>query len=80
MVSKKLIKGYEFSDLYEYFDYIVTSRVNGQIKQAKDLYKKLSKVQKADFWNWFDSSYYYDAQDSEETNYLNDLKTILCKN
>lgn len=77
MVSKKLIKGYEFSDITEYFNYIVESRVNGQIKQAKDLYKKLSKAQKTDFWQWFDASYYYDAQDNEETNYVNDLKTIL---
>ena len=77
MVSKKLITSYEFSDITEYFDYIVESRANGQIKQAKDLYKKLSKVQKTEFWAWFDSSYYYDAQDSEETNYVNDLKTIL---
>ena len=77
MVSKKTILGYEFSDITEYFDYIVESRVNGQIKQAKDLYRKLSKVQKTEFWAWFDSSYYYDAQDSGETNYVNDLKTIL---
>ena len=77
MVSKKTILGYEFSDIYEYFNYIVESRVNGQIKQAKDLYRKLSKTQKTDFWAWFDSSYYYDAQDSGETNYVNDLKTIL---
>jgi hypothetical protein len=77
MVSKKTILGYEFSDIYEYFQYVVDSRVNGQIKQAKDLYKKLSKAQKTDFWAWFDSSYYYDAHDSEETNYVNDLKTIL---
>jgi hypothetical protein len=77
MVSKKLIKGYEFSDIYEYFQYVVDSRINGQIKQAKDLYKKLSKVQKTDFWNWFDASYYYDAMDNDEPNYVNDLKTIL---
>lgn len=77
MVSKKTILGYEFSDIYEYYQYIVDSRVNGQIKQAKDLYKKLSKAQKTDFWAWFDSSYFYDAQDIGETNYVNDLKTIL---
>jgi hypothetical protein len=77
MVSKKTILGYEFSDIYEYFDYIVTSRINGQIKQAKDLYKKLSKKQKTDFWNWFDASYYYDSMDNDEPNYVNDLKTIL---
>jgi hypothetical protein len=77
MVSKKTILGYEFSDIYEYFQYVVDSRVNGQIKQAKDLYKKLSKAQKTDFWEWFDSSYYYDAQDNDTPNYVNDLKTIL---
>jgi hypothetical protein len=77
MVSKKLITGYEFSDIYEYFDYIVTSRINGQIKQAKDLYKKLSKAQKTEFWEWFDTSTSFVAQSEEETNYVNDLKTIL---
>jgi hypothetical protein len=77
MVSKKLITSYEFGDINEYYEYIVDSRANGQIKQAKDLYKKLSKAQKTEFWAWFDASYYYDAQDSGETNYVNDLKAIL---
>ena len=77
MVSKKTILGYEFSDIYEYFQYVVDSRINGQIKQAKDLYKKLSKAQKTDFWAWFDSSTSFVAQSEEETNYVNDLKTIL---
>jgi hypothetical protein len=77
MVSKKTILGYEFSDIYEYFQYVVDSRINGQIKQAKDLYKKLSKVQKTEFWEWFDVTYYYDAMDNEQLNYVNDLKNIL---
>jgi hypothetical protein len=77
MVSKKLIKGYEFSDIYEYYGYIVDSKVNGQISQCKSLYKKLSKAQQSDFWQWFDEAYYYDAQDNEQPNYVNDLKTIL---
>lgn len=76
MVSQKTIKGLEFDALEDYFEYIISSKVNGQRKQAQKLYKDLSAIQKQAFRNWFDTSYYYDALDNE-TNSQNELNELL---
>lgn len=52
MVSKKDLKDYEFVSIEEYFDYIITSKVNGQLRQAKVLFAKMSKAQRKDFLDW----------------------------
>lgn len=52
MISQKLIKSLDFQNITEYFDYILTSIENGQNKQAKELYIKLSSKQKLNFY-WF---------------------------
>ena len=49
MVSKKDIKGLEFSSLDEYFEYIIVSTINGNNSQVKNLINKLSKEQKKTF-------------------------------
>lgn len=49
MVSKKLLKEYEFSNIEEYFDMVLESRINGQFKQAVNQFKKMSTSQKLDF-------------------------------
>lgn len=46
MVSKKDIIGLNFTTIEEYFDYIVSSRINGQWTQSSELANKLSKAQK----------------------------------
>ena len=51
MVSKKLIQLYDFSNITEYFDYIIESKINGQRKQTIDLFNKLSSNQKLDFYS-----------------------------
>lgn len=50
MVSQKLIKSYDFQNITEYFDYIIDSIINGQNKQAKQLFVDLSAKQKLDFY------------------------------
>lgn len=49
MVSKKLLKDYQFQGIHNYFGYIVDSHINGQFKQRDELISKLSKEQKKDF-------------------------------
>lgn len=46
MVSKKLIKSYDFETIENYFDYILESEINGQRSQVESLIKSLSKQQK----------------------------------
>ena len=45
MVSKKLIKSYDFETIENYFDYILESEINGQRSQAESLIKALSSSQ-----------------------------------
>lgn len=52
MVNKKDIEDLDFKSIEEYFDYIVTSKVNGQLAQAKELFAKMSKAQRKDFLDW----------------------------
>jgi hypothetical protein len=52
MVSKKTIKGYGFSTLFEYFEYILEGRVNGNISSCRELIMQLSKPQAIDFISW----------------------------
>ena len=52
MISKKTLKGYEFKTMYDYFDYIEESRINGLKPQVKDLIKDLSNNQFKSFLNY----------------------------
>ena len=49
MVSNKTLKSYDFDNLNKYFEYILDSQTNGQIKQMNDLISELSKNQKIEF-------------------------------
>ena len=46
MIGKKTLKKYEFKTIENYFDYIEESIINGNFLQVKDLFNKLSKLQK----------------------------------
>jgi hypothetical protein len=52
MIGQNTLKVYGYNSIIEYFGYIVESRTNGQHKQAKELYLKLSKEQKEEFYNF----------------------------
>ena len=49
MVTKKLLKDYQFQGIDNYFGYIIDSHTNGQFKQMKELISNLSKQQKKEF-------------------------------
>ena len=49
MITKKLLKDYQFQGIDNYFEYIIDSHTNGQFKQMRELISKLSKQQKKDF-------------------------------
>jgi hypothetical protein len=49
MVSNKTIKSYDFNTIDDYYNYIIDSKINGQMQQVKELIKKLSREQKTDF-------------------------------
>ena len=53
MISKKDLKNYEFRSLENYFDYISESIINGQTSQAKELFNKLNRQQKAQALKYF---------------------------
>jgi hypothetical protein len=52
LVTKKDIEALDFTTIEEYFQYIVDSEINGQIQQAKRLFKDLSRPQKKDFLDY----------------------------
>ena len=77
MVSKKLIKSYDFDTIEDYFNYIIDSKINGQRAQAVELYSALSDKQKLQFTRFADTLLHYDAADTEDENYLSNLLTYL---
>lgn len=44
-----LTKQYDFETAQEYYDYIFESRINGQLKQARELFQAMNKEAKKDF-------------------------------
>ena len=72
MISQKTLKQYDFESIEDYFNYIIESKINGNHKQVKDLYRKLSAKQKIDFLEWAETVLHYEMQDCGET-----LLTIL---
>jgi hypothetical protein len=76
MVSKKTLKSYEFETIFDYFEYIFDSVSNGQKKQTKELFNKLSESQKIEFYEWLDTFTHYDKEEGENAvleflNYIN---------
>jgi hypothetical protein len=57
----KFAKELGFETQEEYFEYILESRTNGNLKQSRELYHNLLNVglrsENADFWNWLGESF-----------------------
>ena len=49
MVSKKILKQYNFDSLDDYFNMTLESKINGNFSQAKNQFKKMDKIQKIKF-------------------------------
>jgi len=77
MISNSELKELGLDTIEDYFAYIVDSKTNGQHTQARELFRGLSQGmqgQRADFFEWAEATYYYDAQDSDEMDELLSLK------
>lgn len=48
-MNKKKLKEYGFSNIFDYYFYILDSEVNGNFSQVRELILALSKQQKKDF-------------------------------
>lgn len=75
MVSKSILALLELSCIEDYFEYIIDSRDNGQHDQAIDLYHQLSEAQRTAFFDWVETTYYYEAQD-EGTQIITEIKNL----
>ena len=51
-----LAKAYGWATDVEYFDYIIDSKINGQLSQAAELYKQMDRDSKATFRNYLVSA------------------------
>ena len=52
MVGKESLKKYECENIDDYYDLILESAVNGQIRQAKNYISEMSRQQKCDLLEW----------------------------
>ena len=52
MITKKLIRCFEFENIYQFYDYVVESKVNGNNSQCKDLVKQMNKYQFIEFMDY----------------------------
>lgn len=74
MITNKDLKSYEFKTIEEYFDYVLESKINGQHKQAKEFFKKLSEKQRNDFFDYVDTLHYYDIENENDREDIADLQ------
>ena len=64
MVTANTIKSFDMESIEDYFEYIMTSKYNGQHKQTIELFRKLSKKQKEEFFKYVEE--YWNHIDVEE--------------
>lgn len=57
MVGQNTLKLYDINTVEQYYDMVILSEINGQMKQARKQYKKLSNEQKAEFLKYLKSNY-----------------------
>jgi len=53
-------KDFDFSSWQEMYEYILESKMNGQHKQSKELYKGLSDRHKVEYIDWLRETLFYD--------------------
>jgi hypothetical protein len=54
-----------FNTLQEYFDYILESKVNGQHRQARGLFRKMDYFERHSFFEYIEELYFSDTQGAE---------------
>lgn len=65
-LRKELSQYGDFETLEEYNDYIIESRINGQHKQAKQLYNNFTSQERAQFWDYIETAYHYEIDTPQE--------------
>ena len=56
MISKNTLKEYNYTSIYDYFNYLLDTYKNGNYRMAKNQFKALSKEQREDFINFLTDS------------------------
>lgn len=74
-----LLKEYNFSDEYEYYEHIISSYINGNFKQVDSLFKSLQKIKKNAFMLWVLNKIQYENADSAYFSVLKDCFAIIGK-
>lgn len=81
MVTISILKGLQMDSIEDYFDYIMESKINGQHKQARQLFFCLSlddgmqhKGQRSHFFDYISELYYYEAINNGEEDPIEELK------
>lgn len=65
MVTKKILAEYDMLYMTDYYDYIIESFVNGQRRQGHEFYNRLSKPQREEMYDYFETLYHYEAEVNE---------------
>jgi len=65
MISKQYIKDLEFKDIYEFFNYVVESKINGNYSQTKKFISKMSWEQRRAFKTHMENNF-TDAKTRQE--------------
>lgn len=74
-----LLKDYNFSDEYEYYEYIITSYINGNFKQVDNLFKSLQRIKKNAFMLWALNKIQYEHAGSDYFSVLKNRFAIIGK-
>jgi hypothetical protein len=80
MITQKTITEYGFEEIEDYFYYIIESRMNGQHKQARQLFADLSEQQQQDFFNYIEIFFAYEVEYDENGDRIDpvtEIKTYL---
>jgi hypothetical protein len=81
MVTQSQLKQLQMESIEDYFDYIMESKINGQHKQARQLFSCLSlddgmqdKGQRSHFFDYVSELNYYEALHNGEEDPIEELK------
>lgn len=74
-----ILKEYDFNDETEYYEYIITSYVNGNFKQVDSLIRSLQKIKKNAFMLWVLNKIQYENADSNYYSVLKNCFAIIGK-
>jgi hypothetical protein len=60
-----LVRAHDFYETDDYFQYILSSKINGQINQCCSLFKKMPKEYRKEFLSYLADQIFSDGRDRE---------------